>query len=73
MTPNDLRRLRHALKLTQAEFAARLGVATGTISAWEQGRNDVARWHASRIRRMARGLELPPVEGPRPGRPRKEG
>lgn len=72
MTPDALRRLRHALKLTQAEFAARLGVARGTVSAWEQGRYTIPRWHAVRIEEMAQGLDLPPAPKPRLGRPRKE-
>lgn len=72
MTPDTLRRIRHALRLTQAEFADRLGVVAATVSAWEQGRNTIPRWHAVRIEEMAKGLDLRPAPKPRPGRPRKE-
>ena len=37
-TADQIRTLRLSLRLTQKEFAARLGVSTGTVSSWEQGR-----------------------------------
>ena len=37
-TADQIRSLRLSLRLTQKEFAARLGVSTGTVSSWEQGR-----------------------------------
>ncbi|MCK6440258.1 MAG: helix-turn-helix transcriptional regulator [Planctomycetes bacterium] len=33
-----VRELRHALDLTQEEFAAKLGVAFPTVNRWENGR-----------------------------------
>ncbi|MER5212306.1 sigma factor-like helix-turn-helix DNA-binding protein [Streptomyces sp. NPDC002838] len=36
--PNERRRLREAASLTQAQVAARLGVARETVRAWESGR-----------------------------------
>ncbi len=37
-TPPDVRELRMRAKLTQAQFAARLGVPLETIRNWEQGK-----------------------------------
>lgn len=37
MTPKALRDLRHRLGLSQSDFAAKLGVASDTISRWERG------------------------------------
>lgn len=37
MTPADLRRLRHRLGLTQAGFAALIGVTANTVARWERG------------------------------------
>ena len=34
MTPSDLRRLRHQLGLSQAAFAALIGVASNTVARW---------------------------------------
>ena len=35
MHASDLRRVRHALQLTQAELAEKLGCSRNTISRWE--------------------------------------
>lgn len=37
MTPSDLRRLRRRLGLSQAGFAANVGVAANTVARWERG------------------------------------
>ena len=37
MTPRDLRQLRHRLGLSQAGFAALVGVAPNTVARWERG------------------------------------
>jgi DNA-binding transcriptional regulator YiaG len=37
MKPSDLRRLRRRLKLSQAGFAALVGVASNTVARWERG------------------------------------
>lgn len=37
MTPSDLRRLRRRLKLSQAGFAALVGVTSNTVARWERG------------------------------------
>lgn len=34
----DIRRIREGYKLTQAEFAAMLGISVRTLRNWEQGR-----------------------------------
>lgn len=38
MEPGEVRRIRKALKLTQAEMAERLQVSVYTVRAWEWGR-----------------------------------
>jgi len=37
VTPNNLRRLRNQLGLSQAAFAALIGVASNTVARWERG------------------------------------
>ena len=37
MNPTEIRRLRHALRLNQAEFAQLLGAHPVTVSRWETG------------------------------------
>lgn len=38
--PNDVRRVRDALGMSQAVFAAFLGIDATTVRAWEQGRRE---------------------------------
>lgn len=41
-TPNErLRKIRREVDLSQADFAARIGVKATTLSAWEAGRNRI--------------------------------
>ena len=44
MEPSDLKRRRVKLGYSQDKFARRIGVATGTISSWEQGRSPIPEW-----------------------------
>ena len=37
MTTVEIKRVRERLKLTQIEFAERLGVSQATVSLWENG------------------------------------
>ena len=37
MTGPQLRRLRHAAKLSQSQLAAQLGVTANTVARWERG------------------------------------
>ena len=41
MDPSELREWRYRLNMTQAELAEALGVATGTVARWEQGKRSV--------------------------------
>jgi transcriptional regulator with XRE-family HTH domain len=58
MTPEELldrhpreglRFLRQRLRLTQAEFAVRVGVAPKTVARWETGEARMAPLHARRV------------------------
>lgn len=40
ISPDDIRRLRERLKLTQAELAERLCLTRGAIEHWETGRHE---------------------------------
>lgn len=53
ITPEAIRHIRESLGLTQAQFAARLGVASWTVSRWERGTNSPYPKQAIRIREMA--------------------
>lgn len=72
MTANDLRRLRQALGLTQAELARRWGVAAGSVRNWEQRRAPIPTWLTSRLRSEGwtpcKLAALPSVDPPRRGR-----
>ena len=37
MTPSDVRRFRRQLGLSQAGFAAKVGVTANTVARWERG------------------------------------
>lgn len=50
--PRDIRALRHALGLTQVEFARHLGVATATVNKWERGLRDVGWRCGGKLERM---------------------
>jgi DNA-binding XRE family transcriptional regulator len=74
---DKVRKVRRELKLTQADFAGRLGVKENTYNAWETGRNTPnlkdAQQVAKRLRLMCGipewwilGLE---PQNPRPGSP----
>lgn len=44
MTPDELRSFRRRAGLSQSGLAARLGMATGTVARWEQGRRRMPPW-----------------------------
>jgi DNA-binding transcriptional regulator YiaG len=37
MSPEDIKEVRRSLKMTQSQFGDELGMASGTIAAWERG------------------------------------
>lgn len=58
-TPDRIRALRCELRLTQRELAALLGIAGGTVSNWESGRQvPTARW-TTRMASLATSHEAP--------------
>ena len=52
-----LRTLRRQLGLTQAEFAARLGLDEGTVSGWESGVRRPSAWRWRRLEPILVDLE----------------
>lgn len=53
MNGREIKEIRTMLFLSQAEFAKKLGVKTGTVSNWENGRNKPGRMSVFRkLRRM---------------------
>jgi transcriptional regulator with XRE-family HTH domain len=67
VTPEDLRRRRIALGLSQAELGARLDVPQNTISRWEIGRLPIER--PSMLDLALRALETEPRRRRRTPRP----
>jgi DNA-binding transcriptional regulator YiaG len=75
MTPDRIRALRHSLGLTQAEFAAALGVHTDPearpshgqvmVSRWERGVQTPSRWYAYRMECLAAETTAAPRESAR--------
>lgn len=55
-TPAAIRALRADLGLSQARFAARLGVALNTVARWERGERAPNAYHALRLARARRPL-----------------
>jgi DNA-binding transcriptional regulator YiaG len=55
MKPSDLRRLRRRLKLSQAGFAALVGVASNTVARWERGELGMKGTTARLIQMLADG------------------
>ncbi len=54
VTPAELKRIRSALGLTQAAFAAELGVYRETVARWEIGTRRIAEPVARLARRLLR-------------------
>jgi len=49
MTPAEIRRIRKRFKLTQRQFAERLGVHYVTVRKWEAGMQAIRNTHATLI------------------------
>jgi DNA-binding transcriptional regulator YiaG len=62
MQPNEVRRIRLRLGLTQAKFAEVVGVARVTVVCWETGRHGI-RESAARLMRLLE--KSGPVRTPR--------
>lgn len=54
MSPDELRRIRADLGLTQVELGARLGVSGLAVSYWETGRRKISPPVALLLRRIRR-------------------
>lgn len=52
MTPEELKKVREALGLTQAELAHHMGVAANTVARWEQGARAISTQVASHVRTL---------------------
>jgi DNA-binding transcriptional regulator YiaG len=52
--PSEFRRIREALKLTQAQLAAELGVHAMTVSKWERGVQRIPEPVARLVERLRR-------------------
>jgi DNA-binding XRE family transcriptional regulator len=55
--PLDIRRTRRALRLTQVEFAALVGVAPNTVARWERGEMGMS-WTTARLIAVLVGEEV---------------
>jgi transcriptional regulator with XRE-family HTH domain len=52
MSPEDLRHLRHRFRLTQVQFADRLGVSPALVASLECGRRRITERHVREIHRI---------------------
>lgn len=63
----SIRTLRHNLRMTQEEFAHRLGITVATVNRWENGHNRPTRLARKALIALASqgGVQLPstPIEG----------
>ncbi len=53
VTPDQLKRIRARLKMTQAQLAATLGVRTETVGRWEIGSRRISEPTARLVKRIA--------------------
>jgi type I restriction enzyme M protein len=51
--PDDIRRLRSRLGLSQQQLADRLGVSYATVNRWENGHTKPYRWLEERFRQLS--------------------
>jgi transcriptional regulator with XRE-family HTH domain len=57
MSPADIRRVRKALRLTQEQFAQRLGISFATVNRWETDKSRPQRANIAAIERMMLKIE----------------
>lgn len=63
VSPEEVRRIRKEMDLSQTEFGEKLGVSTGTVSNWETGTSRPRSSNVEQIRKLAEG-ELPTESEP---------
>lgn len=63
MTPMEIRALRQRLKMTQAEFAARVGVGVKAVNNWEGGKVEPRRLALLRLNQIQRQVDMPAAVG----------
>jgi DNA-binding transcriptional regulator YiaG len=54
VTPDELKRRREALRLSQSELAEALGIHKRTVAAWEQGRQKMPPFLALALESLGR-------------------
>ena len=57
-TPQRIKQIRKELRLTQAQFAAKIGCSKQTVSYWEQGRRTPGGTAATAIRYLIASSKL---------------
>lgn len=55
MKPQEIKRIRLKLKLTQEEFAQKVGATRKTIFRWEKGESVPHRMFVGKIKELTRG------------------
>lgn len=53
LTADEVRKIRKALKLSQAQFAAMLELSIRAVQSWEQGWRNVPHWQIGRIKSLS--------------------
>jgi putative transcriptional regulator len=61
VSPDEFRRLRQRLGLTQEQVAQRLGVTLGAVSRWEHGQRRISE-PAARLLQLLVDLETKPAK-----------
>ncbi|MGA9061985.1 MAG: helix-turn-helix domain-containing protein, partial [Terracidiphilus sp.] len=59
MEPDQIRQIRHQLKMSQQAFATALGVSFATVNRWENGKAKPQGDRIQRLRAMVLGLDSP--------------
>jgi DNA-binding transcriptional regulator YiaG len=58
MNPEEIKKIRKALKMTQEKFAAHFGVVTTTVNKWENGKQVPHGFFQKELERMKQELGL---------------
>jgi putative transcriptional regulator len=58
----EIQKIRKQLKITQYQFAERLGVARATVNRWEQGHTKPSRLALDKINELVNGNSLKTID-----------
>ncbi len=58
MNPDEIKKIRDKTKLTQEQFASIMGITSGTVNRWENGKAKPSRLAIARLQQLIKDREL---------------